>query len=172
MLDEIHKLRFPIGEFKLPAFISADMHLDYISAIESFPERLRNEVLHLTDEQLDTTYRPNGWTIRQVIHHCADSHMNALIRFKLALTEENPTIKPYGEHLWAELIDTKDMPIKPSLNIIDGVHERLTILLKSLHDEDLNKSYVHPEYNKEFKLIEAIALYAWHCNHHLAHITT
>ena len=169
--EELHHLRFPIGEFSIPKFISPNMQMECISDIESFPERLKNEVIYLTDEQLDTSYRLNGWTIRQVVHHCADSHMNALIRFKLALTEEKPTIKPYGEHLWAELIDTKHMPIKPSLNILEGVHERLTILLRSLHDEDLNKSYIHPEYNKEFKLIEAIALYGWHCNHHLAHIT-
>lgn len=170
--EELNKLRFPIGQFVAPKIITAEMQIACISDIESFPERLKKEVLHLSDDQLDTPYRPNGWTIRQVIHHSADSHMNALIRFKLTLTEEKPTIKPYWEHLWAELIDTKKMPIKPSINIIEGVHERWTILLRSLHREDLEKSYIHPEYNKEFKLNEAIALYAWHCNHHLAHITT
>lgn len=169
--EEFHKLRFPIGEFVLPKKISAAIQTQHIHDIETFPERLQKEVSHLNDEQLDTAYRPNGWTIRQVIHHCADSHMNALIRFKLSLTENKPTIKPYMEHLWAELVDTKSMPIKPALNIIDGVHERWTILLKSLHPEDLQKSYIHPEYNKEYTLLEAILLYGWHCNHHLAHIT-
>lgn len=169
--DDFQKLRFPIGEFVLPEKISPSIQTSCIHSIETFPDRLKKEVINLTEEQLNTTYRPNGWTIRQVIHHCADSHMNALIRFKLSLTENKPTIKPYMEHLWAELVDTKSMPIKPALNIIDGVHERWTILLKSLHPNDLQKSYIHPEYNKEYTLLQAIVLYGWHCDHHLAHIT-
>lgn len=125
----------------------------------------------MTDQQLDTPYRPGGWTIRQVIHHCADSHMNCLTRFKLALTEEKPTICPYFEDRWAELPDSH-MPIAPSLSMIDGIHARLTVLLKSLTEAQRKRLYIHPEHGREFSLNEAIATYSWHSNHHLAHITT
>ncbi|MBC7390699.1 MAG: putative metal-dependent hydrolase, partial [Opitutaceae bacterium] len=130
------------------------------------------EVIYLTDSQLDTSYRPEGWTIRQVVNHCADSHMNSLVRFKLALTEDKPIIKPYYEERWAELSDSKSMPVIPAIQMLHGIHSRWTILLKSLSDNDIKKTFIHPEHGKEFSIEENIGVYAWHCNHHLAHITT
>jgi len=169
---ELEKLRYPIGKFTEPQIYSATYLAEQIESIASFPKLLKDEVLHLTDEQLDTTYRPNGWTVRQVIHHCADSHMNCYIRMKWALTEENPIIKYYHEDRWSELYDNLHMPIQPTLQLLEGLHFRLAFLMKSLNETDLEKSFVHPEHHKEFKLKEIIALYAWHGNHHLAHITT
>jgi len=167
----LEKLRFPIGKFKKPEKISKAYLEECIAEIESFPERLNYEVAHLGKKQLDTPYRPNGWTIRQVVHHCADSHMNCFTRFKLALTEDNPTIKPYCEDRWAELVDSKTMPIGPSLKLLEALHFRWTVLLRSLIKQDFDKTFVHPEHGKAFRLDENLAIYAWHCNHHLAHIT-
>lgn len=167
----LEKLKFPIGQFQSHEKTNLDDIPLHISVIEQFPERLKNEVQNLSDTQLDTAYRPSGWTIRQVVNHCADSHMNSLIRFKLALTEEKPIIKPYFEERWAELSDSKFMPIEPSLLLLSGLHQRWVALLKSLSEKDLQKSFIHPEHGKEFELQASIANYAWHCNHHLAHIT-
>ena len=168
----LEKLKFPVGKFVKPTHFTAEILRRYISDIETFPQRLKFEVEKLTDEQLTTEYRPGGWTIRQVVHHCADSHMNCLIRFKLTLTEEKPTIKPYLEDRWAELPDTKTMPVEPSLKLLEGLHARWVVLLKSLSQLDLKKTVVHPQHDKEFALDELMGLYAWHCNHHLAHVTT
>ena len=126
-------------------------------------------VKDLSPLELDYIYRPGGWTIKQVVHHCADSHMNSLIRFKLALTEDLPTIKPYFEERWAELADYHN-PISDSLIILQGVHNRWVTLLKSLDQEQLKRDFIHPEHQKRFTLKETMALYAWHCQHHLAHI--
>jgi len=168
----IEKLRFPIGKYQKPAQITPEILATYITDIESFPSRLKSEVEHLSNTQLDTRYRPEGWTIRQVVHHCADSHANALIRFKLAMTEDTPTIRPYYEDRWAELADSKTMPVEPSLQLLEGLHIRWTVILKSLNEKDLQKTFIHPEHGKSFKLDENTGIYAWHCNHHLAHITT
>lgn len=165
-------LKYPIGQFTKPDIWDEHLLASGVAIIEAFPEKLRATVAHLTDEQLNTPYRPEGWTIRQVVHHCADSHMNSLIRFKLALTEETPMIKPYHEDRWAELADTKIMDITPSLNLLDGLHRRWTTLLRSLTQSELNRAFVHPEHGTHITLAEAIANYAWHCEHHLAHITT
>lgn len=167
----IELFKYPIGQFEQPETISKDILSKWITTISTFPERLQNEVNHLTDEQLDTPYRPNGWTIRQVIHHCADSHMNSLIRLKLALTEDQPTVKPYFEERWAELADSKSMPIQPAIKMIEGIHERWSILLNSLTEEQYGRTFIHPEHGKQFRVDENIGVYAWHCNHHLAHIT-
>lgn len=164
------KLRFPIGKFTIPELISESDTQQWISEIESFSNRIYNLTRSLSVEQLNWNYRPNGWTIKQVIHHCADSHMNSFIRFKLALTEEIPTIKPYEESKWAELIDGVDNDISASLKIIEGVHYRWTLLLKSFSNDDFSRQFIHPESKKIFRLDEATGLYAWHCNHHLAHI--
>jgi hypothetical protein len=163
-------LQFPIGQYIKPETITNKQIDSYIQTIESFPNRLKELVINLSEDQLNTTYRPGGWTIRQVIHHCADSHMNSLTRFKLALTEEKPTIKPYFEEKWAELADSKLMPIAPALQMLNGIHARWTVLLKSLTKSDLSRSFIHPEHGKEFRLDENIGVYAWHCDHHLAHI--
>lgn len=166
------KLKFPIGKFEKPDSFTKELFETYVRDIELFPLRLRKEVENLTDEQLNTQYRPNGWTIRQVVNHCADSHMNFLMRLKLTLTEDKPIVKPYFEERWAELIDSKSVPIEPALAMLDGLHQRWAILLKSLTVEQLKRSFIHPAHGQEFKLEENISLYAWHCNHHLAHITT
>lgn len=168
---ELEKLKFPIGKFDKPTAITNQVLAQWIDDISTFPGRLTKEVVNLTDEQLDTQYRPNGWTLRQVVHHCADSHMNSLTRLKLALTEDQPIIKPYFEERWAELADSKNLPIGPSLKMIEGIHERWTVLLNHLSESDYSKLFIHPEHGKEFRIDENIGVYAWHCNHHLAHIT-
>jgi len=168
----LESLKFPIGKYLKPEVITEQLLLQYKTAISSFPSRLKKEVVNLTDEQLDTPYRLDGWTIRQVVNHCADSHMNSLTRFKLTLTEDKPIVKPYFEERWAELSDSKTMPIEPALKMLEGIHERWTVLLNNLQSEDLSRVFIHPEHGKEFRLDENIGIYAWHCNHHLAHITT
>lgn len=168
---ELDALRFPIGKFVKPESVSTAEIDDCISRLELFPARLKKEVIHLRDEQLDTPYRPEGWTVRQVVHHCADSHMNAIIRFKLTLTEEHPVIRPYKENLFAELSDSKSLEIDSALKILDGVHYKLGVLIRAMSQEQFARYYVHPEYGTNYRLDQAIMLYAWHGDHHLAHIT-
>lgn len=167
----LEKLRYPIGEFVKPEIITSEILAIAIGIIAQFPEKLKTEVGHLSEEQLETPYRPEGWTIRQVVHHCADSHMNCFIRIKWTLTEDRPTIKFYYENLWAEGTDNKTMAIEPSLQFLEGLHYRLAFVMKNLTETELERSYIHPEHNREFELKEVICLYAWHCSRHLAHIT-
>lgn len=168
---DLQKLKYPIGPYSRPAEITPELLRERLAIIESFPERLRREVEGLSDEQLDTPYRPDGWTIRQVVHHCADSHMNAFIRLKWTLTEEKPTIKPYLEARWAELPDSA-LPVEHSLKLLESLHTRWASLLRSLSPEDLARSFIHPDQKRETRLDGLITLYSWHCEHHLAHITT
>ena len=167
----LEKLRYPIGLFIAPEIYSNDYLNTKITEIASFTERLKKEVVSLNEEQLNTPYRENGWTVRQVIHHCADSHMNCFIRIKWALTENKPVIKFYHEDLWSELHDNLTMPIHPTLSFLEGLHFRLAYLMNSLSEADLEKTFIHPESNKEYKIKEVIGTYAWHGKHHLAHIT-
>jgi hypothetical protein len=161
-------LRFPIGKFDPAAYASRDENIDTLA---NLPANLRAAVDGLSDEQLDTEYRPEGWTLRQTVHHIADSHINTLTRFKLALTEDTPpTIKPYHEDRWAELADSK-LPVAASLAIIEGVHTRLVDVLRSLSEDEFQKEFIHPE-TGAWTLEKAAALYAWHSKHHTAHITT
>lgn len=166
---DIQKLKFPIGEFSPLESYTTEQLNSYINDIEILPLQLRKEVEGLSDKQLDTQYRPEGWTIRQVVHHIPDSHMNALIRFKLTLTEDNPTIRPYFEDRWANLSDAK-MPPDISLNLTEAVHGRWVNILRSMTGEDFERKYTHPEYKKVFTLKEALHMYSWHGKHHLAHI--
>ena len=166
----LEKLRYPIGKFKKPDKINRDQINDWIMEIAKFPERLASLVQNLSPEELSFAYRPDGWIIRQVVHHCADSHMNAFIRFKLTLTEDTPTIKPYFEDRWAKLADTINTPISESLKILEGLHIRWTTLLKSLNPDDWKREFVHPEQGRRITLEENAGIYAWHCNHHLAHV--
>lgn len=168
---DLEKLRYPIGKFTVPENYTPEYINSKIDEIANFPERLKKEVKHLTEEQLDTPYRQDGWTIRQVIHHCAESHMNCYIRVKWTLTEAIPVIKYYHEDLWSALDDSLTMPIQPTLSLLDGLHFRLAYIMKSLSKSDLEKSFIHPEHGASFQLKEIIATYAWHGNHHLAHIT-
>jgi len=169
---DLEKLKYPIGKFTPPDNYSTAYLSEKIEEIENFPKRLENETLHLTDEQLDTPYRPDGWTVRQVIHHCAESHMNCYIRIKWALTENNPVIKAYDEVLWSELNDNLTMPIQPTLDLLKGLHFRLAYIMKNLSESDLEKTFVHPSDNSENKIKMIIGSYTWHGNHHLAHITS
>ncbi|MFY0598855.1 MAG: putative metal-dependent hydrolase [Cyclobacteriaceae bacterium] len=162
-------LKYPVGRFNFPAEFTTEEINQWIADIASFPSLLKAEISNLSAEQLEWKYRPNGWSIRQVVHHCADSHINSQMRFKLALTEAKPTIKPYEEHLWAELPDMQS-PIEWSLDLLDNLHKRWTVLLESLSQEDLMKEYVHPEHGKVFNLGQTISMYSWHCRHHLAHV--
>lgn len=162
--------RYPIGKFDRNINVTKEMRSDCIKTIETLPSQLRTEVENLSEQQLDTPYRDGGWTIRQVIHHLPDSHINSYVRFKLALTEDNPKIKTYEEHLWAELPDTFKSPIDVSLNLLESLHTRWAILLRSLTDEQLEKTFQHPEWG-DITLDKTLALYAWHSKHHLAHIS-
>lgn len=168
----LEKLRYPIGKFTAPEKNSAAYRSENIGAIAALPQKLKNVVSHLTEEQLDTPYRPGGWTVRQVIHHCADSHMNCYIRLKWTLTEDNPTIKYYYEDRWSELHDNKTMAVAPTLSLLESLHYRLVYLMEHLSESALERTFVHPEHGRQFRLWEIIGLYAWHGNHHLAHITT
>jgi hypothetical protein len=166
----LDRLRYPIGRFIKPEGLSKEIISQNIEIISHYPLLLKKEVANLSDEELKLTYRPDGWNISQVVHHTADSHMNAFIRFKLALTESTPTIKPYRENLWALLPDVSNVPIEASLKILEGVHLRWSSLLITMSDADFEKKYFHPEQKKEAALFEVTALYAWHCRHHLAHV--
>ena len=169
-MSELEKLKYPIGKFDCPNNITKEQIESWISILEHFPNRLENLIKNLSDSQLDAVYRPKGWTIRQVIHHLSDSHQHSYIRFKWALTEEKPAIKAYNEQDWAELLDAKTAPIEMSLNHIKAIHYKLVYLLKALTEDDLDKSFIHPETNDEVALKHNIGIYAWHSNHHYAHI--
>lgn len=170
MKSNIDKLKFPIGKFIAPNTIDNGTITKWIGIIQSFPELLKKEVQELSEEALQKTYRPNGWSIRQIIHHCADSHMNSLIRFKLALTEDIPVIKPYAEDLWAELIDSKELAINSSINMLEALHYRWVVLLQNMTPSDMARQFRHPDSNELINIKTNIGLYAWHCEHHLAHI--
>ncbi|MDQ3223410.1 MAG: putative metal-dependent hydrolase [Gemmatimonadota bacterium] len=143
-----------------------------IGEIAAAPGHLREAVAGLTAEQLETPYRPAGWTVRQVVHHLPDSHLNAYTRIKLALTEEEPTIKPYEEARWAELPDARTGPIEPSLALLESLHQRWLLLLRQLRPSDFERRFRHPEHGRIFQVEEAVAMYAWHGRHHVAHITS
>jgi len=162
-------LSYPIGKFDKNFDFTSELKLQFISEIAELPEKLEAAVSNLSNEQLDTPYRPGGWTVRQTVHHVADSHINSLIRFKLALTEDVPTIRPYYEDRWATLIDSF-LPIDSSLKIIEGLHLRCTTLLNSMSDEDFERNLIHPD-SGEWSLWQFLGLYAWHGRHHTAHIT-
>lgn len=164
-------LRYPIGQFESVTSLTPAQRRECIEAIAAVPARLGSAVANLSSAQLDTPYRPGGWTVRQLVHHIADSHMNAFTRFKLALTEDEPTIKTYEESLWAELADTKTPPIEISLALLENLHKRWVILLRSLAPEQFPRKFRHPAWGVgtvDFLL----AQYAWHGKHHVAHITS
>lgn len=164
--------RYPIGKFEHEGPITAEKRAEWLEDIRALPARLSAAVAGLNEEQLDTPYREGGWTVRQVVHHVADSHMNSFTRFKLALTEDEPTIKPYEEHLWAELADSKTYPIGPSLALIEGLHDRWTALLESMSEEDYGRTFYHPGNKATSTLARALGMYSWHARHHTAHITS
>jgi len=162
--------RYPTGRFHYDTALSEEQKRKCIDEIAETPSKLRAAVDGLSDAQLDTPYRDGGWTVRQVVHHVPDSHMNSYVRFKLALTEDEPTIKPYAEDRWAELADTKATPVMVSLTMLDALHDRWVRLLRSLHAEDWKRTFRHPDLGA-MTLDKALAMYAWHGRHHVAHTT-
>ncbi|PIB27511.1 YfiT family bacillithiol transferase [Maribacter sp. 4G9] len=169
-MENLEKLRYPIGYFICPVIISKQVRNSWIQELENLPERLGSLVLSLNESQLDTPYRPGGWSIRQLIHHIADSHHHSYTRFKWALTEEAPLIKAYDEMSWSDLMDAKTAPISLSLTYIEALHAKLVFLLKGLEEVQFEKYYIHPDGQVEVTVAENIGKYAWHGNHHLAHI--
>ncbi|MFC5406404.1 YfiT family bacillithiol transferase [Cohnella soli] len=165
-------LRYPIGRFHQDGAVTAQQKDQWLADIEALPERLKAALNGLTDRQLQEPYRPGGWTVKQVAHHLADSHMNSFIRFKLALTENNPTIKPYEEQLWAELPDSIDLPADVSVALLIALHERWAVLLRSMSDEQYARTFVHPASQQTNRLDVALGMYAWHGRHHVAQVTT
>ena len=170
-MTDLDDLRFPIGRFSPPASSLPGIRAAHIETLRVLPERLSAAVNGLSDAQLDTPYRDGGWTVRQVVHHVADSHANSYVRFKLALTEDWPTIKPYDEAAWANLADGRELPVGVSLTLIEALHGRWVRLLESLTEEDFHKGYVHPQSGRQ-TLATGLALYDWHSRHHTAHITS
>lgn len=169
-MDELSRLKFPIGEFRCPKTVDQNQLNGWIESLETFPSQLENHTKNLSPEQLELTYRPGGWTVRQVIHHLADSHCNAYIRIKLTLTEELPIIRPYQEDRWAELPDGKSGDINLSIDIIKAIHARMVTTLKALDASQFERRYIHPVFSQPFTLAFLTGNYAWHGQHHLAHI--
>lgn len=165
-------LRYPIGQFTYDGDASAKTRHRRIDEIAQAPAALRRAVVGLSAPQLDSPYRPGGWTVRQLAHHVPDSHLNAYVRFKLALTEDLPTVKPYDQARWADLPDTRSVPVEVSLGLLDAVHERWVAVLRAMTAEDWGRGYRHPEYDRVVPLDEVLAMYAWHGRHHVAHITS
>lgn len=164
-------LRYPIGRFDIAAPLTGASRAVALSDLEALPALLRTALTGLTEAQLDTPYRPEGWSVRQLVHHLADSHVNAVTRVRLALTEDAPTIKPYLEKAWAELDDARAMPVASSLAILDGLHARWVALLRARPDADFARTVVHPEHGRTMSVDLLTGLYAWHGRHHVAHIT-
>jgi hypothetical protein len=167
---DLEQLKYPIGKYASPDPITPEHRSAWIQDLVLAPGRFREAVKGMSETQLDTPYREGGWTVRQLLHHVPDSHMNAYIRFKWTLTEEKPTIKAYHEDRWAKLEDSRVVPVELSLSLLESLHNRWVALLKVLTPEDFRKLYLHPQYGTEFSLERVLGLYAWHGKHHLAHI--
>ncbi len=163
-------LRYPIGKYTEQPFSEKQLQL-WLIDIKFLPQHLENAILNLDEGQLNTPYRSGGWTVKQLVHHVADSHMNAYIRFKLGLTEDNPIIKTYDEAAWADLSDTKNLPINISLTILHALHARWMEILEAIATEDWKRTVYHPEHKKNITLWDLLGMYAWHSRHHTAHIT-
>ena len=167
---DIESLKFPVGKYLKPDHITSRHIKEWISEIEELPGQIRKTVEGLTPEKLSLHYRPGGWSVRQVVHHITDSHMNSFIRFKLTLTEDNPTIKPYLQEKWSELPDGNEADVSYSLQMLEGLHRRWAVLLKKMTPEQFKLTYIHPERSAVQTLEGNLGLYAWHGRHHLAHI--
>lgn len=166
----LEQLKYPIGDFQYNPSYSKEAQEKYLKTIENFPDKFRQLVESLNPEQLDTPYRPEGWTVRQLIHHMPDSHMNSYIRFRWTMTEEKPLIKAYFEDRFAEMMDYQNTPIELSLNLLDSLHKRWMVLLRNFSESDWQRTFIHPESKKEISLREMLSLYAWHCEHHYEHV--
>ncbi|MER3376373.1 MAG: putative metal-dependent hydrolase [Allomuricauda sp.] len=168
--ETLEQLKYPIGHFKIPETITDQQLEEWIAVLEKLPQRLETMVRPLSAKQLETPYRPGGWTVRQLVHHVADSHHHSYIRFKWALTEDNPLIKPYDQEGWATLFDAKTAPVQLSLDHLKVVHAKLVYLLRGLSRKELQRKFTHPEGNTETTLAVNVGRYAWHGSHHFAHI--
>ncbi|MBK9636370.1 MAG: bacillithiol transferase BstA [Bacteroidetes bacterium] len=168
---DVQDPRYPIGKYLPQADFTKEVMENWLAIIAALPTQLDLAIKNLNDDQLDTPYRDGGWTVRQVVHHVADSHMNAYIRFKLALTEENPTIKPYQEERWAELADSKYGTLEDSLMLLKVLHSKWSHVMQNMSDEEWDRTFTHPQYNRVSTLKFNLGLYAWHSQHHTAHIT-
>ncbi|PHR99147.1 MAG: metal-dependent hydrolase [Leeuwenhoekiella sp.] len=169
-MSDIEHLKYPIGKFQKPEVITSSHLNRWIATIEEFPQLVAQQLDGISTSDYDKTYRPGGWSVLQLVHHCADSHMNAFIRFKLSLTEESPVIRPYLEDRWALLPDVVSIDAEVSLQLLKALHKRWATLLQSLQSDDLAREYIHPEHGKRFSLAEATGMYDWHCRHHLEHM--
>jgi uncharacterized damage-inducible protein DinB len=163
--------RYPIGKFHMEKEVTAAKREHAIGEIAAAPQNFRDALLNLKNRELDTPYREGGWTVRQLIHHVADSHMNAYVRWKLALTETEPTIKPYEEKAWAELVDARTLPVSVSLQLLRALHERWISMIRGMREEDFARTFKHPEHPGAQTVDWMLFLYAWHGRHHAAHIT-
>ena len=167
---ELEALRYPVGRYRAENTVTPEIFGEWIEILDAFPAKLRTLVGSLTEGELESRYREGGWTVRQVVHHVVDSHLNSYVRFKWTLTEDKPKIKTYDQALWAEQVDAKTAPVGMSLDFLAGLHARWVYLLRRLTPEQWHRTFYHPEYNKEFDLLWLLGLYAWHCRHHYAHI--
>lgn len=170
MSTETIDLRYPVGKYE-PQPYSPQQLAAWLNDIQFLPQAIENAIHDLDEAQLQTPYRPGGWTVHQLVHHVADSHMNAYIRFKLGLSEDNPTIKPYEEKRWAEMADTKNLPVNISITLLYALHARWYELLKNITEKEFERTVVHPEHARQMTLWFLLGLYAWHSKHHVAHIT-
>ena len=170
MENNMEHLKYPTGRYQKPDAHDSRLQKEWISVLKALPSWMDACIENLDEHQLQVPYREGGWNIQQVVHHVADSHMNAYIRLKLALTEDNPTVKPYDEGAWAELIDTKVVPVNVSVTMLHAMHRRMVALLEHMQPSDWERTYYHPEQKRNFPVWEMVALYAWHSRHHTAHI--
>jgi hypothetical protein len=169
-MDDLEQLRYPVGRMpRSSAALDAGTREEYLGVLESMPARVRALVNGLGDAELDTPYRPGGWTVRQVVHHVPDSHMNAYVRMKLAVTEEQPAVKTYEEARWADLPEAKSGPVAMSIDLLDALHRRWVAFLRALSERDFRKTFSHPEWGI-VSIDESLGMYAWHCRHHTEHI--
>ena len=170
MEQNLEQLKYPVGRYEKPVGFTPVLISEWMGVLKALPSWMDASIENLDEHQLQVPYRDGGWTIQQVVHHVADSHMNAYIRLKLALTEDNPTVKPYNESAWAELADTTKVPVNVSVTLLHALHRRLVAQLEQLTAADWERTYYHPEHLRSFPVWEVIALYAWHSRHHTAHI--
>lgn len=169
-MQNVEDLKYPIGKINFPNSITKNHITDWIQTLEDFPNQIEIEIQGLQKGELSYTYRPSGWNIKQLVNHCTDSHINSVTRFKLALTEENPIIKPYEEANWAALSDTIHYDINESLDLLKSIHKRWVFLLKNMTNDDFKRTFVHPDGNEIITLERNLCIYDWHCKHHLQHI--
>ncbi len=170
MENHMEHLKYPIGRYQKPEGATPQLQKEWIGVLQALPSWMDICIENLDEHQLHTPYREGGWTIQQVVHHVADSHLNAYIRLKLALTEDNPTVKPYDENAWAQLVDTKVVPVNISVTMLHAMHHRMVALLQHMPPSDWERTYYHPEHQRDFPVWEMVAMYAWHSRHHTEHI--